>query len=121
MIRRCTDLDSDTIWVIIHDGAQAYKGIIPADRWDEPYMSREKLQHEIDDGVVFWAWEQSGEVAGVMGLQRVQDVTLIRRLCPHREPEARQRGTSARSSARNSRHPNPHRDVGRRDLGHPLL
>jgi N-acetylglutamate synthase-like GNAT family acetyltransferase len=78
MIRSCDDHDFEIIWAIINDGAQAYKGIIPADRWTEPYMSREKLQHEIDEGVVFWACEESGIVAGVMGLQQVQDVTLIR-------------------------------------------
>jgi N-acetylglutamate synthase-like GNAT family acetyltransferase len=78
MIRRCHDHDSAQIWAIINDGAQAYKGIIPADRWTDPYMSREKLQHEIDDGVVFWGYDDSGAVAGVMGIQDVQDVALIR-------------------------------------------
>jgi N-acetylglutamate synthase-like GNAT family acetyltransferase len=78
MIRRCDDRDFELIWAIINDGAQAYKGIIPADRWTEPYMSREKLQHEIDEGVVFWGYEESGTLVGVMGLQQVQDVTLIR-------------------------------------------
>jgi len=78
MIRRCDDRDFELIWTIINDGSQAYKGIIPADRWTEPYMSQEKLRHEIDDGVVFWGYEEDGELAGVMGIQPVQDVTLIR-------------------------------------------
>lgn len=78
MIRRCDDRDFEVIWTIINDGSQAYKGIIPADRWTEPYMSQEKLRHEIDDGVVFWGYEEDGELAGVMGIQPVQDVTLIR-------------------------------------------
>jgi N-acetylglutamate synthase-like GNAT family acetyltransferase len=78
MIRHCDNRDFDLIWAIINDGAQAYKGIIPADRWTEPYMSQEKLRHEIDDGVVFWGFEENGTLAGVMGLQEVQDVTLIR-------------------------------------------
>jgi GNAT superfamily N-acetyltransferase len=78
MIRRCDDHDLEAIWTIINDGAQAYRGIIPADRWTEPYMSREKLQHEVEDGVVFWGFEDAGLVAGVMGLQQVSDVTLIR-------------------------------------------
>ena len=78
MIRRCDDRDFDTVWAIINDGAQAYKGIIPADRWTEPYMSREKLQHEIDEGIVFWGYEEAGNLTGVMGIQPVQDVTLIR-------------------------------------------
>jgi GNAT superfamily N-acetyltransferase len=78
MIRRCDDRDWELIWAIINDGAQAYKGIIPADRWTDPYMSQKELQHEIDDGVVFWGFEEAGALAGAMGIQRVQDVTLIR-------------------------------------------
>ena len=78
MIRRCNDSDFESIWTIINDGAQAYKGIIPADRWTEPYMSREKLQHEIADGVQFWGCDEAGILLGVMGIQNVQDVTLIR-------------------------------------------
>ena len=78
MIRRCDAGDFEAIWTIINDGAQAYKGIIPADRWAEPYMSREKLRHEISDGVVFWGCAEAGDLAGVMGIQDVQDVTLIR-------------------------------------------
>jgi GNAT superfamily N-acetyltransferase len=78
MIRRCDDRDFEVIWAIINDGSQAYKGIIPEDRWTEPYMSQEKLRHEIDDGVVFWGYEADGELAGVMGIQPVQEVSLIR-------------------------------------------
>jgi N-acetylglutamate synthase-like GNAT family acetyltransferase len=78
MIRRCEDGESKVIWTIINDGAQAYKGVIPADQWTEPYMSREKMQREISDGAVFWGFEESGELVGVMGIQKVQDVTLIR-------------------------------------------
>jgi GNAT superfamily N-acetyltransferase len=78
MIRRCDDRDFELIRAIINDGAQAYKGIIPADRWTEPYMSAGKLRHEIDEGVVFWGYEQTGTMAGVMGIQSVKDVTLIR-------------------------------------------
>lgn len=78
MIRRCEERDFDQIWATINDGAQAYKGIIPADRWTEPYMSREKLRLEISEGVVFWGYEDAGSLMGVMGIQAVQDVTLIR-------------------------------------------
>jgi GNAT superfamily N-acetyltransferase len=78
VIRRCDGRDVDAILTIINDGAQAYKGIIPADRWTDPYMSPEKLQHEIDAGVVFWGYEDRDALAGVMGLQDVLDVTLIR-------------------------------------------
>jgi len=78
MIRSCDDRDLEVIRAIMNDGAQAYKGIIPADRWTDPYMSRMELQREIDDGVVFWGFEEAGTLAGVMGIQEVQDVALIR-------------------------------------------
>ncbi len=78
MIRRCENSDFESIYEIINDAARAYKRIIPADRWKEPYMPREELRHEIDHGVVFWGYEESGELVGVMGIQDVQDVTLIR-------------------------------------------
>jgi GNAT superfamily N-acetyltransferase len=78
MIRRCDESDFDEIWAIINDGAQAYKGIIPADRWTDPYMAREKLRHEMEEGVVFWGYEESGTLLGVMGHQQVLDVMLIR-------------------------------------------
>jgi GNAT superfamily N-acetyltransferase len=78
MIRRCDDHDFEQIWTIVNDGARAYQGVIPADRWSEPYMSKVELREEIDGGVVFWGYEESGVLDGVMGLQAVQDVTLIR-------------------------------------------
>ncbi|HEV2446802.1 MAG TPA: GNAT family N-acetyltransferase [Candidatus Sulfopaludibacter sp.] len=78
MIRRCDDRDFETVWTIVNDGARAYRGVIPADRWTEPYMSRDHLRHEIGEGVEFWGWENDGTLEGVMGLQHVQDVTLIR-------------------------------------------
>jgi N-acetylglutamate synthase-like GNAT family acetyltransferase len=78
VIRRCEDRDFDLIYAIINDGARAYRGIIPGDRWTEPYMPTEKLRHEIEDSVEFWAWDDDGATRGVMGLQHVQDVTLIR-------------------------------------------
>ncbi len=78
MIRKCENSDFEEIYSIINDAAIAYKGVIPDDRWKEPYMSREELQHEIDDGVTFWGYEEEGVLMGVMGIQDVQDVTLIR-------------------------------------------
>jgi GNAT superfamily N-acetyltransferase len=78
MIRRCDDRDFELIWAIINDGARAYKGVIPEDRWTEPYMSKNELRHEIDDGVAFWGYEEGGKLVGVMGFQEVQDVILIR-------------------------------------------
>jgi N-acetylglutamate synthase-like GNAT family acetyltransferase len=78
MIRRCEKDDSERIWEIINDGARAYRGVIPADQWTEPYMSREEMEREIEDGVVFWGFEDGGELVGVMEIQKVRDVTLIR-------------------------------------------
>ena len=89
MIRRCEDSDCEMIWMIISDGAQAYKGVIPVDQWAEPYMSREDLQHEIDEGVVFWGFEDGRELVGVMGIQKVQDVTLIRHAYVRRSGQKR--------------------------------
>jgi len=78
MIRQCADCDFETIYSIINDAAQAYKGVIPEDRWHEPYMSGDELRDEIAAGVVFWGYEEDGELLGVMGIQRVHNVTLIR-------------------------------------------
>ena len=78
MIRNCTDADVDLIFQIINDGATAYKGVIPADCWHEPYMSLEKLQWEIADGVCFWGFEDENTLIGVMGIQDKGEVTLIR-------------------------------------------
>lgn len=78
MIRQCDSSDFETIYSIINEAAEAYRGIIPEDRWKVPYMGREELQHEIEDGIVFWGYEEDGELVGVMGIQDVMDVTLIR-------------------------------------------
>jgi GNAT superfamily N-acetyltransferase len=78
VIRLCTNQDFERIYTIINDGASAYKGIIPNDCLTEPYMSAKKLQHEIEEGVVFWGYEDNGTLSGVMGIQHVRDVTLIR-------------------------------------------
>ena len=78
MIRRCEDRDLEQVWAVINDGANAYRGVIPADRWSEPYMPIEKLRHEIENGVGFACFEEEGEIQGVMGLQKVHDVTLVR-------------------------------------------
>ena len=78
MIRHCTDADFDRIHAVINDAAQAYRGVIPDDYWKQPYMSAEELKHEIESGVRFWGWEEGGTLLGVMGMQDVADVTLIR-------------------------------------------
>lgn len=78
MIRRCGAHEFDVIGAIINDGARAYQGIVPADCLKDPYMPRSELQHEINDGVVFWGYEHSRELLGVMGIQEIGEVTLIR-------------------------------------------
>ena len=78
MIRMCTETDFNTIFEIINDAAQAYKGIIPEDRWNEPYMHIKELRNEIEDGVIFWGLEDDGQLVGVMGIQDKDEVTLIR-------------------------------------------
>ncbi|TCL73273.1 N-acetylglutamate synthase-like GNAT family acetyltransferase [Hydrogenispora ethanolica] len=78
MIRQCGDSDFETIYQIINDAAQAYRGVIPDDRWKEPYMTRPELQREIADGVGFWGCEADGELVGVMGIQPKGEVVLIR-------------------------------------------
>jgi N-acetylglutamate synthase-like GNAT family acetyltransferase len=78
MIRLCRDNEFEAIYAIVNEAAEAYKGIIPPDRWQEPYMSRDELQEEIRAGVTFWGYEEAGELLGVMGIQPVRDVTLIR-------------------------------------------
>lgn len=77
-IRRCHSADVPQIASIINDAARAYQGIIPVDRWHDPYMPVEELVEEIERGVVFWGFEEDGELVGVMGIQDRGDVTLIR-------------------------------------------
>lgn len=78
MIRGYKERDFEQIYEVINDGAQAYRGVIPDDRWSDPYMPREKLEHEIAAGVRFYVLEENGVIDGVMGLQDVEDVTLVR-------------------------------------------
>src|SRR6185436_10651632 len=70
--------DPDAIGAVINDAALAYRGVIPADRWHDPYMPREELVSEMRAGVRFCCLRRDERVAGVMGLQHVADVALIR-------------------------------------------
>ena len=78
MIRRCDASDFDALFAVINDGAEAYRGKIPAACWNEPYMPAAELEGELAAGVVFWAYVQDQEIVAVMGLQDVADVTLVR-------------------------------------------
>jgi GNAT superfamily N-acetyltransferase len=77
-IRPCRQVDFETIYSIINDAAEGYRGIIPEDCWRIPYMSREELRHELAEVIVFWGCTQDSELVGVMGIQDVLDVTLLR-------------------------------------------
>jgi N-acetylglutamate synthase-like GNAT family acetyltransferase len=78
MIRPCTDSDVPEIFAIVNDAARAYRGVIPSDRWHEPYMPLPELQAEIATGVKFWGYDADDRLVGIMGMQPVKDVTLIR-------------------------------------------
>ena len=83
-IRRCGAADVGAILAVVNDAAEAYRGVIPADCWHEPYMPEADLRREIGADVVFWCTEEGGEggedgeMVGVMGLQDRGQVTLIR-------------------------------------------
>lgn len=89
-IRPCTPSDIPFIFEIINQSASAYKGVIPPDQWHEPYMPLTQLQAEIARGVRFYGCRAEGELAGVMGLEDVRDVTLIRHA--YVRPEYRRQG-----------------------------
>jgi GNAT superfamily N-acetyltransferase len=77
-IRRCRDDERSAILGIVNTAAEAYRGVIPGDRWHEPYMNARELDGELAAGVAFWGYERNGELVGVMGIQPVGDVDLIR-------------------------------------------
>ena len=78
MIRNATESDYSAILEVINDAAMAYKGIIPADRWHEPYMTRAELEAQIEEGVQFICSLEDGKLVGVMGIQDREEVNLIR-------------------------------------------
>ena len=78
LIQECRPDDFKFMLDLINQAAQVYKGKIPADRWAEPYMPVEELEHEIASGVRFYGFEENGRILGVMGIQEVGEVTLIR-------------------------------------------
>ncbi len=78
MISRLNPIEHQTILDVINESAEAYKGVIPEDQWREPYMSNEELKEEIESGIDFYGWIEKNILVAVMGIQRVNDVTLIR-------------------------------------------
>ncbi len=77
-IRPCREDERTEILAIVNAAAEAYRGVIPEDRWHEPYMGAGELDGEIAAGVAFWGYEADGALLGVMGIQPVGDVDLIR-------------------------------------------
>jgi GNAT superfamily N-acetyltransferase len=92
-IRRCRDDERDAVLAIVNAAAEAYRGVIPADRWREPYMESRELESEIAAGVRFWGYESGGELVGVMGVQAVREVDLIRHA--YVLPDSQRRGVGA--------------------------
>jgi GNAT superfamily N-acetyltransferase len=98
MIRQCRDADLPAVFSIINDAAAVYKGVIPPDRWHEPYMPLDELQSEIAKGVNFWGHLEDEVLTGVMGIQDVKDVTLIRHA--YVKPEMQKRGIGTKLLSR---------------------
>jgi GNAT superfamily N-acetyltransferase len=93
-IRRCRDEDLGAILAIVNAAAEAYRGVIPADRWHEPYMPMHELEAEVAAGVAFWGYEEAGALLGIMGIQPVRDVDLIRHA--YVRPASQGRGVGGR-------------------------
>ena len=92
-VRRCRDAEITTILAIVNAAADAYRGVIPPDQWHEPYMPLSALRREVEAGVEFWGLEDDGELVGVMGIQPVRDVDLIRHA--YVRPDRQRRGAGA--------------------------
>ena len=93
-IRPCGESDFDVILTIVNAAARAYEGVVPADRYQAPYMPAAELRDEIAAGVRFWGWYEGARLLGVMGIQDVDDVTLIRHA--YVEPAVQGRGVGSR-------------------------
>jgi GNAT superfamily N-acetyltransferase len=89
-IRPCRDDERASILEIVNAAAEAYRGVIPADRWHDPYMPSQELDSEIGAGVAFWGYEEDGTLVGIMGIQRMRDLDLIRHA--YVSPESQRRG-----------------------------
>ncbi len=94
LIRESREADGPAILSIINEAAEAYRGVIPADRWHDPYMPKEEFEREIAQGVVFWLAEEDGRLLGAMGMQDKGDVALVRHA--YVAPSAQRRGVGTR-------------------------
>ena len=77
-IRKAVEGDLGSMLTLVNDAAQAYRGVIPVDRWHDPYMPENELANEIQDGISFWVAEEEGQLLGMIGIQNKGDVTLVR-------------------------------------------
>jgi GNAT superfamily N-acetyltransferase len=109
-IRRCRDDECEQILAIVNAAAEAYRDVIPADRWREPYMPAAELDDEIAAGVVFWGYELDGVLVGIMGIQPVGDVDLIRHA--YVSPASQRRGVGGALLAQLMRSPTRRTLVG---------
>src|ERR1044072_5121148 len=109
-IRRCGDQDLATMLAIVNAAAEAYRGVIPADRWHEPYMPEAELRDEIAAGVEFWGLDSDDGLIGVMGVQPVKDVDLIRHA--YVRPDRQRHGVGAELIAHIRRRSTPRMLVG---------
>jgi len=98
VIRACDEADFQALLALINAAAEAYRDIIPPDRWKEPYMPAQELADEIAAGIRFQGFEEAGALKGVMGMQDVKDVTLIRHA--YVDPAAQRQGIGAALLAR---------------------
>ena len=94
LIRQAADGDRTQMLAIINEAAQAYRGVIPADRWHDPYMPEPELVHEIASGIIFWVAEEAGRLLGVIGSQDKGAVTLVRHA--YVAPTAQRKGVGTR-------------------------
>lgn len=93
-IRQARAADRPAMLAIINDAAQAYRGVIPADRWHEPYMPEDELSAEIADGIAFWVAEEGNRPLGVMGMQDKGEVALVRHA--YVSPKAQKQGVGTK-------------------------
>lgn len=78
VIRKSREADLAAMLAIVNAAAQAYRGVIPADQWREPYMPRDELENEIAHGIIFWVAEEGASLLGIMGIQDKGEVALVR-------------------------------------------
>ena len=70
--------DTSKILNIINDASLRYKGIIPENCWHEPYMSEQELIDEFNNKIHMFGYHKNNKLIGVIGVQEVKDVILIR-------------------------------------------